>query len=63
MMKFFMMAIPCAVEILSPVVVKHGYTADQVRLYLTQSVFKVVLQKSIPPQIRQLILYVRNSKG
>ena len=26
------------------------------RYYLTQSVFKVVLQKSIPPQIGQLIL-------
>jgi len=26
------MAILCAVEILSPVVVKHGYSADQVRL-------------------------------
>jgi len=25
--------------------------------YLTQSVFKFVLQKSTPPQIRQLILY------
>ena len=31
--------------------------------YLTQSVFQVVLQKSIPTQIRQLILYIRNSKG
>ena len=29
--------------------------ADEV--YLTQSVFKVVLQMSTPPQIRQLILY------
>ena len=27
--------------------------------YLTQSVFKVVLQKPAPPQIRQLILYYR----
>ena len=30
--------------------------------YLTQSVFKFVLQKSIPTQIRQLILYIRNSE-
>ena len=30
-----------------------------VRPYLTLSVFKVVLQKSIPPQIRQRILYYR----
>ena len=29
----------------------------KVCLYLTQSVFKVVLQKSTPPQVRQLILY------
>ena len=28
-----------------------------VRLYLTQSVFKVILQKSTPPQICQLIFY------
>ena len=28
----------------------------QVRLYLTQSVFQVVLQQFTPPQIRQLIL-------
>ena len=27
------------------------------RVYLTQSFFKVVLQKPTPPQIRQLILY------
>ena len=33
------------------------------RLYLTQSVSKVVLQKSIPIQIRQLDLYICNSKG
>jgi len=31
--------------------------------YLIQSVSKVVLQKSIPTQIRQLILYISNSKG
>ena len=31
--------------------------------HLTRSVFKVVLQKSIPTQIRQLDLYIRNSKG
>ena len=30
---------------------------------LTQSVYQVVLQTSIPAQIRQLILYVGNSKG
>ena len=31
--------------------------------YLAQSVLKVVSQKSIPTQIRQIILYIRNSKG
>jgi hypothetical protein len=30
---------------------------------LTASVDKVVLQKSIPEQIRQLILYISDSKG
>ena len=33
------------------------------RLYLTESVYKVVFQKSIPAQIRQLIVYVSNNKG
>ena len=32
-------------------------------LYLTQSVFKVVLQRLIPAQILQLILHISNSKG
>ena len=31
--------------------------------YITQSVFNVGWQKSIPIQIRQIILYVSNSKG
>jgi len=35
----------------------------QARPYLTQIGFKVVLQKSIPTQIRQLILYISNGKG
>ena len=29
----------------------------------TEDVFKVILQKSIPTQIRQLILYICNSEG
>ena len=33
------------------------------RSCLTESVYKVVLKKPIPAQIRQLILYIRNSKG
>ena len=33
------------------------------RFYLTKSVYKVVLQKLIPAQIRQLILYISNNKG
>jgi len=32
-------------------------------VYLSESVYKVVLQKSIPAQIRQLILYISNNKG
>jgi len=31
--------------------------SDPPQYYLTQRVFKVVLQKSTPPQIRHLILY------
>ena len=31
--------------------------------YLTESVQKVVVKKSIPPQIRQLILLTSNGKG
>jgi len=31
--------------------------------YLTESVYKVVWQKSIPARIRQLILYISNDKG
>ena len=34
-----------------------------VRSDLTESVLTVVLQKSIPPRTRQLILYISNSKG
>ena len=34
-----------------------------VRFCLTQGVFKVILQKSVPTRIRQLILYVSNSRG
>ena len=33
------------------------------RCYLTQSVFKVVLQNSIPTQIHQLIPFIHNSEG
>ena len=33
------------------------------RIYLAPSVFKVVVQKSIPTQIRQLILYISSSNG
>jgi len=33
------------------------------RPYLTEKVFKVILQKSIPSQFRQIIFYISNSKG
>ena len=39
------------------------WTTAPVRSYLTKSVFKVVLQKSIPTQICQRILLIGNSKG
>ena len=41
----------------------EGRARDQRQSYLTESVFEVVLQKSIPTQISQLILYISNSKG
>ena len=31
--------------------------------YLTKSLSQVVLQKSIPTQIRQLLLYISNDEG
>ena len=34
-----------------------------VNIHLTESVYKVVLQKSIPTQIRQLILYISDDEG
>jgi len=33
-----------------------------IQVYLTQGVFKVVLQKSISTQIRQLVVHIRKSK-
>ena len=42
---------------------REAISAEVSFSYLTQSVFKVVLQKSIPTQIRQLILSVSNSEG
>ena len=33
------------------------------RSYLTDSVYQLVLQKSIPIQLRQLILHISNSEG
>ena len=32
------------------------------QVYLTSSVYKVILQKSVPKQIRQRVLYISNSK-
>ena len=40
-----------------------GLTIRAHQLHLTESVDKVVLHKSIPAQIRQLILYIRNIEG
>ena len=33
------------------------------RTHLTENVYKVVLQKTIPAQIRQLVVYLGYSKG
>ena len=38
-------------------------TSDETPREAVHRPFKVVLQKSIPAQIRQLILYISNSKG
>jgi len=40
-----------------------GAPGSPVQVYLTQSVRRVVFKRSIPTQIRQLILYISNSKG
>ena len=37
--------------------------SPEVRAYLTQSIFQVVLQKSIPTQICQFVLYICDCKG
>jgi hypothetical protein len=39
-----------------------GKVEARIQVYLTQSVYSVVLQKSTPAQIRQLILYISKSK-
>ena len=41
---------------------QHAHTCPR-EAYLTQSVFEVVSQKSIPTKIRQCILFMSNSKG
>ena len=40
-----------------------GMVMSTPQVYLTETVYKVVLQKSIPAQTRQLILDISNSKG
>ena len=40
-----------------------GPNTQSLQPCLTQSVFILVSQKSIPTQIRQLVLYLSNSKG
>ena len=41
----------------------RGTSIDWLRTYLTESVYEVVLQTSIPAQIRQFILYISNNQG
>ena len=40
-----------------------GENSGLVEAYLTESAYKVALQKPIPAQICQLILYISNNKG
>jgi len=37
--------------------------AEESQVYLTESVYKLVLQKSIPAQIRELFANISNDKG
>ena len=46
-----------------PGVTRHVATIQFSQVYLTQSVYKLVLQKSIPAQIRQLFLHLSNYNG
>ena len=39
----------------------HTYMV--LKYYLTESIYQVVLQKSIPLRIRQLVLYLSDNKG
>ena len=41
---------------------RHHHTQDDVAQYIYIYVFEVVLQKSIATQVRQLVLYISNSK-
>ena len=41
----------------------HSPTLLAIRLYLTESVVQVVVQKSMPAQIRQLVLFISNNEG
>ena len=43
--------------------VPNSLDSEGLEPYLAQSVLKVVLQKSVSTQIRQLILDISNSKG
>jgi len=35
---------------------------QEARIYLTYGVYKVILQKSIPAQIRELVLYISDNQ-
>ena len=37
--------------------------SDALQTHITESVYKVALQESIPAQFRQLVLYISNDKG
>ena len=46
----------------NPVLLSTPFCRDQ-RSYLARSALEVVLQKSIPVQLRQRILYISDDKG
>ena len=47
-------------EVVAPAFSRGG---EAQHLYFTECLHKVVLQKSIPAQIRQLILYISKNQG
>ena len=51
------------VRLRTPTIRLQKRNSNPPRSYLTETVYKVVLRKSIPAQIRQFILYISHDKG